>query len=50
MTGLEVDGIQMVGLAASTNRPVGVHASEQDEVSSAGLAWEPDKLVVGPGG
>ena len=46
MTGLEVDGIQMVGLPAS-NRPVGVHASEQVEVVVAGLAWEPDKLVVG---
>ena len=31
MTGLEVDGILMVGLSA-TNRPVGVHASEQVEV------------------
>ncbi len=46
MTGLEVDGIQMVGLAAS-NRPVGVHASEQKDVAVGGLAWEPDKLVVG---
>jgi phenylalanyl-tRNA synthetase beta chain len=46
MTGLEVDGIQMVGLAAA-NRPVGVHASDQKEVAVGGLAWEPDKLVVG---
>jgi phenylalanyl-tRNA synthetase beta chain len=46
MTGLEVDGILMVGLAAA-NRPVGVHASDQKEVAVGGLAWEPDKLVVG---
>jgi phenylalanyl-tRNA synthetase beta chain len=68
MTGLEVDGIQMVGLAAvpvrnahgiprsaspkvdateGFNRPVGVHGSEYSEVAVSGLAWEPDKLVVG---
>jgi phenylalanyl-tRNA synthetase beta chain len=68
MTGLEVDGIQMVGLAAApvcnahgiprgasatvgvaegANRPVGVHASDQMDVALSGLAWEPDKLVVG---
>jgi phenylalanyl-tRNA synthetase beta chain len=46
MTGLEVDGILMVGLAA-TNKPVGVHGSEKAEVSVSGLAWELDKLVVG---
>jgi phenylalanyl-tRNA synthetase beta chain len=46
MTGLEVDGIQMVGLAAS-NRTVGLHASDQKDVAVSGLAWEPDKIVVG---
>jgi phenylalanyl-tRNA synthetase beta chain len=46
MTGLEVDGILMVGMAA-TNMPVGVHGSDQAEVAVTGLAWEADKLVVG---
>ncbi len=51
MTGLEVDGIQMVGLAAAYASPVGVHGSGSAEGSAvSGLAWEPDKLVVGAGG
>ncbi|MGB8251633.1 MAG: hypothetical protein WCF08_00325, partial [Anaerolineaceae bacterium] len=55
MTGLEVEGIQMVGLAASSSQasgllakhPLGGTASERHEVTISGLAWEPDKLVVG---
>ncbi|MBN2256335.1 MAG: hypothetical protein JW704_00655, partial [Anaerolineaceae bacterium] len=46
MTGLEVDGIQMVGMAPA-NQTVGVHGSDRTEVAAAGLAWDPDKLVVG---
>ncbi len=46
MTGLEVDGIQMVGLASSTST-IGLHGSAHSEVSISGLAWEPEKLVVG---
>ncbi|MBN2678577.1 MAG: phenylalanine--tRNA ligase subunit beta, partial [Anaerolineaceae bacterium] len=46
MTGLEVDGIQMVGMAPA-NQTVGLHGSDRTEVAAAGLAWDPDKLVVG---
>jgi phenylalanyl-tRNA synthetase beta chain len=47
MTGLEVEGIQLVGLAASTDQPTGLHGSERHEVTVSGLAWEPDTLVIG---
>lgn len=55
MTGLEVEGIQMVGLAARSGQPTGLlakhplggTASERHEVTISGLAWEPDRIVVG---
>ncbi len=47
MAGLEVEEVRYVGLPLPTGEPAGGEAAQRPDTKVTGLAWDPEKIVVG---